>query len=442
MKGNSFFSYQTNASGMSETSINSSLSNSLQSIDGQNITSAIRNILVINCVVNIPLALTSFVGNTLVLYGVWKTPTLRSPSIILLCGLALSDLAVGIVAQPLFIVNNLLRVYSQSQNVKDVFSSVYNTFGYTLCGISLCTVAVISLDRLIAIEKALEYPRLVTIPRAKRVLVTIWIMCVLLPALQLSSLYIRVSAIGIVTSICLGVSTTSHLLIYKTVRYHQRTIQIQVLAVGKNTDGSLDNMLKFKKSALNSFIVFLVLFICYFPYFVVYAIYSQSTINGFLARGLTSTIVFVNSVVNPFLYCWRLREIREAVKQTRPKLWFLYICYCVFTEKKSTWVQPYGQSPEFPIQSFGGDLVWEIKRLIAIAKIEIGGPHELQKFQRSLANPWLVAGAAESQISPSSAIPGKEERDPTQVWIAATLPWKIAGFFFFLPRIGKLRKTF
>lgn len=177
---------------MSETSINSSLSNSLQSIDGQNITNAIRNILVINCVVNIPLALTSFVGNTLVLYGVWKTPTLRSPSIILLCGLALSDLAVGIVAQPLFIVNNLLRVYSQSQNVKDVFSSVYNTFGYTLCGISLCTVAVISLDRLIAIEKALEYPRLVTIPRAKRVLVTIWIMCVLLPALQLSSLYIRV----------------------------------------------------------------------------------------------------------------------------------------------------------------------------------------------------------------------------------------------------------
>ena len=90
--------------------------------------------------------------------------------------------------------------------------------------------------------------------------------------------------------------------------------------MGKNTDGSLDNMLKFKKSALNSFIVFLVLFICYFPYFVVYAIYSQSTINGFLARGLTSTIVFVNSVVNPFLYCWRLREIREAVKQTRPKL--------------------------------------------------------------------------------------------------------------------------
>ena len=349
MEGNSFFSYQTNASGMSETSINSSLSNSLQSIDGQNITNAIRNILVINCVVNIPLALTSFVGNTLVLYGVWKTPTLRSPSIILLCGLALSDLAVGIVAQPLFIVNNLLRVYSQSQNVKDVFSSVYNTFGYTLCGISLCTVAVISLDRLIAIEKALEYPRLVTISRAKRVLVTIWIMCVLLPALQLSSLYIRVSAIGIVTSICLGVSTTSHLLIYKTVRYHQRTIQIQVLAVGKNTDGSLDNMLKYKKSALNSFIVFLVLFICYFPYFVVYAIYSQSTINGFLARGLTSTIVFVNSVVNPFLYCWRLREIREAVKQTRPKLWFSYICYCVFTEKKSTWVQPYGQSPEFTL---------------------------------------------------------------------------------------------
>lgn len=63
-----------------------------------------------------------------------------------------------------------------------------------------------------------------------------------------------------------------------------------------------------------------------------------------------------------------------------------------------------------------------MKRLIAIARIEIGGPHELQKFQRSLANPWLVAGAAESQMSPSSAIPGIEERDPIQVWIAAIPP--------------------
>ncbi|XP_022799273.1 melanocyte-stimulating hormone receptor-like [Stylophora pistillata] len=319
---------------MSETSLKRSLSENLQSVGGQNITDAIRNILVINCVVNIPLASTSMVGNALVLYGVWKTPTLRSPSIILLCGLALSDLAVGIVVQPLFIVNNFLRAYSQSQIVKDVFSSVYNTFGYTLCGISLCTVAVISLDRLIAIEKALEYPGLVTVPRATRVLVIIWVMCVLLPVLQLSSLYIRVRGIGIVTAICLGVSTTSHLLIYRSVRYHQHRIQSQVRAVGNNTNGSLDNMLKFKKSALNSFILFLVLFICYFPYFVVYAVSSPYTITGFLARGLTSTIVFINSVVNPFLYCWRLGEIREAMKQTVFNFGFCKFSIVLFTNER------------------------------------------------------------------------------------------------------------
>ena len=73
-----------------------------QSTVGGNITDAVKKVLVINCAVNIPLAITSIIGNLLVLRAVWKTPTLRSPSVVLLCGLALSDLAVGAVVQPFF----------------------------------------------------------------------------------------------------------------------------------------------------------------------------------------------------------------------------------------------------------------------------------------------------------------------------------------------------
>ena len=100
----------------------------------ENITDAIKNVLVINCAVNLPLALTAIIGNTLVLHAVWKTPALRSPSMVLLCGLALSDLAVGAIAQPLFIANNLVRLYSQSQRLKQILLSVYDIFGFSLCG--------------------------------------------------------------------------------------------------------------------------------------------------------------------------------------------------------------------------------------------------------------------------------------------------------------------
>lgn len=308
----------------SEDTMNGSVPNNITPREEhvQNLTDAVENVFVLNGLINIPLALTSIVGNTLVLHGVWKTPSLRSPSIIFICGLALSDLAVGAVVQPLFIANNFLQLYSRSQRLKDVFLSIYNTFGYTFCGISLCTVAVISLDRLIAIKKSLQYASLVTIPRVTRILVSIWTICALLPALQFCNVYIRVIAIGTVTCVCLCISTISHIIIYKNVLHHQHAIQMQVQAVEAN-NGVLNNVAGLKRSALNSFIVFLVLFICYCPYFVIYAISSPYTIDGFLARGLTSTIVFINSLLNPFLYCWRLRGMREAVKQSSRKLFLM-----------------------------------------------------------------------------------------------------------------------
>ena len=35
--------------------------------------------------------------------------------------------------------------------------------------------------------------------------------------------------------------------------------------------------------------------------------------------GITSILMYFNSTLNPFLYCWRVREVRQAVKQTSDK---------------------------------------------------------------------------------------------------------------------------
>ena len=287
--------------------------------NGENITDAIKNVLVINCAVNLPLALTSVIGNTLVLHAVWKMPALRSPSMVLLCGLALSDLAVGAIVQPLFIVDNLVRLYSQSQRLQHSFLSVYNIFGFSLCGISLCTITAISVDRLIAVHKPLQYQNIVTIPRVRCFLVMIWTNCVILASAQFWQQLIQLVAIVVVICACLCISAISHVKIYKTVRHHQNAIHIQLQAVEANS-GSVNNMLALKKSAFNAFLLFLVLVICYCPYFVAYVVTSVNPSNVFISLSLTSTIVFINSSLNPFLYCWRLCEIREVVKQTCRKL--------------------------------------------------------------------------------------------------------------------------
>ena len=56
------------------------------------------------CVLNAVFSLTAFAGNFLVLGAIWSTPNLHKPTNILLLGLSLSDLAVGLLVQPLFIV--------------------------------------------------------------------------------------------------------------------------------------------------------------------------------------------------------------------------------------------------------------------------------------------------------------------------------------------------
>ena len=38
--------------------------------------------------------------------------------------------------------------------------------------------------------------------------------------------------------------------------------------------------------------------------------------NFFLIYGMAIALMFFNSTLNPFLFCWKISEVRQAVKQT------------------------------------------------------------------------------------------------------------------------------
>lgn len=285
----------------------------------ENITDVVKKVLFVNCAVNIPLAVTSIIGNSLVLHAVWITATLRSPSLVLLCGLALSDLAVGVVTQPFFIAKDYIQLLSQDQSLKNLLLRIYNVFAFYLCGISLCTVTAVSMDRLVAIQKPLHYPSVVTVSRARRVLVSVWTTCAILVSAQFWNDTIFLVLVAVVICVCLFLSVFCHVRIYKIVRHHKRRLQIQREAI-KTNNVDVNNMSGLKTSGSNALIVFLVLVVCYCPYLIVFIVTSVHPNNVMLCKSLTSTIVFINSALNPFLYCWRISEIREVVKQTFHKL--------------------------------------------------------------------------------------------------------------------------
>ncbi|XP_068713150.1 melanocortin receptor 4-like [Montipora foliosa] len=268
-------------------------------------------IMLVNCVVNIVLAFTATIGNVLVLYAVWKKPTLRSPSILLLCGLASTDLAVGLIAQPLFIARSLINLYSRSERLKLTFERGFKTIAFSLCGVSICIIAGTSLDRLIAILKPLQYPSIVTVRRVTCILLAIWAVCVVAGTIQIREERILLPLISSWIFIGFCVTVTCHASIFKVVRRHRIEIQNQARAFeGADTTASMASL---QKSAFSAFIFFIVLAICYFPYLLVYIIYLALDIgNGILGRSLATTVVFMNSALNPFLYGWRVPQLRKC----------------------------------------------------------------------------------------------------------------------------------
>ena len=275
--------------------------------------SAPGTIVIINCVLNAPLMLISILGNALVLTAIIRTPSIRSASMIMLCSLVVSDLLVGLTAQPIHIALQL--------NMTDLFLDyIWSMTGPSVCMVSLMTITTITVDRFLALHYHMRYATSVTKSRVKYTLVIIWLISLLVSGFDFLSPRIQNSLTSVLIIVCLIISTFSYIRIYLIVRRHQLQINAQQQAVQSLNAENTRKMARLKRSTLNTFVFFIALIICYFPLYVALTLFGISDKNWQTDWDLAITAVFMNSSINPFLYCWRLRELRTAVVKTARKL--------------------------------------------------------------------------------------------------------------------------
>ena len=278
-------------------------------------TGEVHNHLIVLLVLNGFVAITAFLGNTLILVALHKETSLHPPSKLLFRNLATTDLCVGLIAEPVY-VTYFISTLNEPWNICRYVFAVLSITGYILCGVSLCTLTAISVDRLLALLLGLRYRQVVTLKRIYRVVVGFWVLSTAGATMLFWNERITALCACIVAALCVVTSICSYTKIFLTLRHNQIQAHGNVNQGQSNQTVQL-NIARYKRTVTSALWVQLALVVCYLPVAIVQMLRLQRGVSSLLvARFYSLTLVAINSSLNPILYCWKIREVRQAVKDT------------------------------------------------------------------------------------------------------------------------------
>ena len=273
----------------------------------------IQSTYIATCVLNSFLCYSAIMLNCVAIYAIRKTSSLPKTLKTLLLSLAVSDVGVGLLGQPFY--TSILIKWLQQSNPGCNTYKVFHIITYLFSLASFLSVVAVSVDRFLAIHLHLRYQEFVTHNRVVSVVISIWVISTFLPfSIFAVSLYIYSYIMVILDVLGAILITITYVRIYLIVRQHKN--QIQVLQVQQVAHGNqAANLFSLIKSTVGIFYVYFVFLLCYLPYLISLA---ATKMNGpsIVLKGcsvFSLTLVFLNSSLNPVIYCWKMKHIRHAV---------------------------------------------------------------------------------------------------------------------------------
>ena len=278
--------------------------------------------LVTNCIFNVFLLYTAIALNIITIQALRKTSSLPRTLKTLLLSLAASDLAVGLLAHPVFAAHLIIQI---QQNTSDnAYGTVFTIFlvfqNDLLACASFFSVVAITVDRFLAIYLHLRYQELVTHKRVIAVVISIWVISAFLslvfPAAHLEWIPKKVPEIMFAArdAVCFITTGFLHYKIYSSVRHHTGHIQaLQVQDEAQNRE--MKNAVRLRKTALATFYIYFLFLACYVPMFCVNhaELFCDETALIQHLRCYVFTLMLSNSSLNPLIYSLKMRHIRHAV---------------------------------------------------------------------------------------------------------------------------------
>ena len=266
--------------------------------------------LIANIVFNAFLSYTAITLNIITIHALRKTSSLPKNLRTLLLSVAVSDLGVGCVVQPLFTVTLVKDSLQHSISYDDTSDIIGKCFILT----SFFGVTALSADRFLSVHLHLRYQELVPHKRVVVVVISFWVFSTFL---SLTKTWIEVNIdmiFAIIIASCLFATTLLNYKIFVAMRRHKNQIQSLQGQQGSQ-NGELVNVARLRKFVAGTFILYLVFLLCYLPRLCTLVVTIISGTSNALKRSslYSTTLVFLNSSLNPLIYCWKLRHIRHTV---------------------------------------------------------------------------------------------------------------------------------
>lgn len=269
---------------------------------------------IVNVSLNAILAVAAILGNCVILHALRKSGALRPPSRALLYSLAASDLGVGFFVQPFYVVYKTAELLNNHQ-LYCVTGIAFHLSANVFSAVSFLTITAIAIDRLFALHLGTRYQTTVSLKRVIIVILTAWA----LTSLWVFTWFRDIKTYGTfnisAVSVCLFVSSSAYIWLWFKLRQLRRQAKARWKVEEKY---SVENSPKFgvhKRSVTNMFYVYFLMLICYVPYLTMFNVIQTTKVNAtkIAVFSYTLTLLFANSAFNPFLYCWRIKEIRKEV---------------------------------------------------------------------------------------------------------------------------------
>ena len=258
--------------------------------------------------------------NLLVIMAVKTRPRLRSKYNILLACLAGTDLLAGAASQPSFIAGQIYVINGLSLTEYCRYYKETHLIFWIPIRTSLYHLTLISIERFVAIKYTFRYLTIITEFRLKMAVVSSWVIACCPAILQSLSeeFEIIIRVVGLMYG-CLNLSLIfyCHLSVYFVTRRHEKQIKCEQVSPQAAADFA-----KEKKALKTTRIIIMTLLACFFPLTVsnlllnVFSKSSSYIVNVIvLSHPVVISVISVNSLCNPIIYCYRNKTFRKTCKE-------------------------------------------------------------------------------------------------------------------------------